>query len=109
MVRKRIELNSGRCFETIAEARKFFDQILQSTELNSDVSDDEFRELSALYEAYCAKTNWQVSSPPVAFFPKHESGPGYTTKCFGVRFQDGATDRFSLDKALSAVAIGATP
>jgi hypothetical protein len=34
----------------------------------------------------------------------HERQKEYSTKCFGVEFEDGRRDRFSLDKALSAVA-----
>src|ERR1035438_1611254 len=41
---------------------------------------------------------------PKAFFPRLEQREGFTTKCFGVEFENGTSGSFSLDKALSAVA-----
>jgi len=45
-----------------------------------------------------------MPSAVTAFFPTMEKrGAGYT-RCLGVRFADGTSTTFSLDKALSAVA-----
>lgn len=104
MVSKRIELKNGLRFESISAGKSYFEKILKETPLGVQVTSQEFRDLIALYEAYCNKTDWSLRSPAIAFFPMHETGKGYTTKCFGVTFEDGSTDRFSLDKALSAVA-----
>lgn len=104
MVSKRIELENGLCFESINAGKIHFDKILKGTLLGAHVTGQELRDISALYEAYCNKTNWYLGSPPAAFFPMNERGKGYTTRCFGVKFEDGSTNRFSLDRALSAVA-----
>lgn len=104
MVSKKIELDSGRKFESIGAGKEFFEKILKDTPLGNHVTEHEFQEIKALYDAYCRKTKWIVKSPVTAFFPKNESGKGFTTKCFGIQFEDGSTDRFSLDKALSAAA-----
>jgi hypothetical protein len=45
-----------------------------------------------------------MPAEPVAFAPKLEQKPGYTTKCFGIEFANGDKGQFSLDKALSAAA-----
>jgi hypothetical protein len=105
MVSKMIDLNNGLQFESISAGKIHFEKILKETSLGTHVTGQEFRDISALYEAYCNKTNWPLGSPPVAFFPMHERGKGYTTRCFGVTFEDGSTNRFSLDKALSAAAV----
>jgi hypothetical protein len=104
MVAKKVDLGNGLKFASIAEGRTHFDKILKATPLNQRVTSTEFNDLKLLYEAYCAKTNWPMPSPPKAFFPTHVQQKGYTTKCFGIEFESGKTDRFSLDKALTAVA-----
>jgi hypothetical protein len=104
MVSKNIDLGSGLKFESITAGKKYFEKSLKEAELGKHFAGQEFQDIGALYEAYCRKTDWILNSPPVAFFPKLESGNGYTTRCFGIKFEDGSTDRFSLDKALSAVA-----
>lgn len=101
---KKIELAPDLNFTSIDQGRTYFRNILNSTEINQRVSDREFKSLNLLYRAYCAKTNWQINSSPKAFFPRHEQGKGFTTKCFGIEFEDGTSGRFSLDKALSTVA-----
>ncbi len=101
---KGIELAPDLKFSSIIQARTYFRNILNSTELNQRVSASEFESLRLLHEAYCAKTNWPITSPLKGFFPRHEQGEGFTTKCFGIDFEDGTNGKFSLDKALSAVA-----
>jgi hypothetical protein len=104
MVAKKIDLGAGLKFQSISKAKIYFDKILKDTQLNQHVTNAEFDALNRLYEAYCVKTNWPMPSPPVAFFPTYEQQPGYTTRCFGIEFKDGTKDRFSLPKALTAVA-----
>lgn len=104
MVSKSIDLGGGLRFESVKVGKAHFEHILKSTATNQYVTAQEFDELRRLYDGYCSATNWPVASSPVAFFPQHERGPGFTTLCFGIKFQDGSTGRFSLDKALSAVA-----
>ena len=104
MVSKSIDLNNGLQFESIGAGKIHFEKILKETSIGTHITGQELRDISALYEMYCNKTKWILSSPPVAFFPMHERGNGYTTRCFGLTFEDGSTNRFSLDKALSAVA-----
>jgi hypothetical protein len=104
VVNKSIDLGNGLKFASITTGKMHFDSILKDTALGAHVAPLEFTQINDLYEAYCRKTDWPINSPPAAFFPMHERGKGYTTRCFGVAFKDGSTGRFSLDKALSAVA-----
>jgi hypothetical protein len=104
MMVKRIELAPDLKFDSITQARTYFDNIKNSTPLNERVSEGEFKSLRLLYERYCATTSWSINSPPAAFFPTYEKRNGATTKCFGVEFEDGTKVSFSLDKALTAVA-----
>lgn len=104
MASKSIDLGNGLKFASISAGKAHFEKVLKNTAINAHVTNQEFDELKILYEEYCRKTNWPLGSPPTAFFPMHERGPGYTTRCFGIKFHDGSTGRFSLDKALSAVA-----
>jgi hypothetical protein len=105
MVAKRIDLGNGLVFSSISAGKAHFDRILKNTPLEQHVTPQEFSEVRALYELYCRNTNWPLHSPPKAFFPTYKKGPGYTTTCFGVEFLDGKKDHFSLDRALSAVAV----
>lgn len=101
---KKIDLAPDLKFDSIAQARIYFNNIKNSNALNESVSDGEFRSLRLLYEGYCAKTNWPLNSSPKSFFPAYEQQNGFTTKCFGVEFEDGTKTNFSLEKALTAVA-----
>jgi hypothetical protein len=101
---KQIDLGPGLKFRSITEAKTLFEEILKNTPIQQRVAAEEFENLKRLYEMYCAKTDWPLSSSPKAFFPTYEKQRGYTTKCFGVEFEDGNTGRFSLDKALRTVA-----
>jgi hypothetical protein len=101
---KKIDLGNGLKFDSISMGKAHFEPILKNTAIDEHVTNQKFNELKILYEEYCRKTNWPMKSPPAAFYPMYDRGPGYTTRCFGIKFQDGSTDQFSLDKALSAVA-----
>ena len=104
MVSKAIDLGAGLQFESITAGKMHFEPILKDAALGKHFAGQELQDIKALYDEYCRKTNWIIKSPVKAIFPKNETGKGFTTKCFGIQFEDGATDRFSLDKALSAVA-----
>jgi hypothetical protein len=101
---KSVKLGSPLNFATISLAKTHFDPFRVSGELDQDVPDDQFEQLKILYEKYCANTRYALPAAVVAFFPTMEKrGAGYT-RCLGVRFADGMSTTFSLDKALSAVA-----
>jgi hypothetical protein len=104
MVSKTIDLGGGLRFESITAGKTHFGPMLKDGELGKHFVGREFQDIKRLYDAYCQKTNWIVRSPVTAFFPKNETGKGFTTKCFGIEFEDGSSGRFSLDKALSSVA-----
>jgi hypothetical protein len=101
---KSIDLGCGLSFASITAGKAHFEPMLKNTPIDTHVTFEELTELRSLYEQYCRKTNWPLSSPPAAFYPTYERGAAYTTRCFGINFEDGSTGRFSLDKALSAVA-----
>jgi hypothetical protein len=104
MVAKKVVLGCDLTFSSIKEAKNFFDPIRTNGQLDSPISSKDFEQVKALYDAYCAATNWPMPSPAVAFFPTEVTKNGGTTICFGIEFADGRKDNFSLDKALSAVA-----
>lgn len=101
---KKINLYNGKSFKNIAEAKRHFSALLGATPLKVEISGGDLEDVSAVYQAYCKATDWVLPSLPVGFFPVNESGEGYTTRCFGVRFADGSTNRFSILKALSRIA-----
>jgi hypothetical protein len=101
---KSVTLSTGRTFPTVTAAKEHFAEILNGQELKQAFSGDEFTDIQATYVAYCAKTDWPLPSAPASFYPVHDRGPGYTTRCFGVTFEDGTTGNFSMDKALRAIA-----
>lgn len=101
---KPVKLGQSLDFATIRLAKAHFDPFRTGGELGRDVSVDQFEQLKVLYEKYCASTQYDIQAAIIAFFPTMEKrGDGYT-RCLGVRFADGSSKTFSLDKALSAVA-----
>ncbi len=101
---KSVSLRTGRAFATVTAAKEYFSRILNGRELNQEFGGDELTDVRAVYEDYCAKTGWELQSSPASFYPAQDRGPGYTTRCFGVTFEDGTTGNFSMDKALRAIA-----
>lgn len=101
---KSVSLITGRVFKTVSAAREHFAALLKGQELRAAFSGVDAADIRAAYEAYCAKTNWKLESPPASFYPTYDRGPGYTTRCYGVTFDDGNEANFSMDKALSAIA-----
>jgi hypothetical protein len=102
---KKIDLSTGRSFKNIAEAKRYFTTLLDTTPLMVEFSGSDLEHINAVYRAYCDATEWELPSAPTSFFPVHESGKGYTTRRFGVKFEDGSTGRFSIQKALSKIAV----
>lgn len=102
---KSVSLKTGRMFATVTVAKEHFARILGSRELKQEFAGEDLADVRAAYEEYCAKTNWELESRPASFYPTHDRGPGYTTQCFGVTFEDGTTGHFSMDKALRAIAV----
>jgi hypothetical protein len=104
MASKRIDLGAGLSFDSIAAAKLHFDPMRTDGPLDVHLAQNCFAELKALYDEYCRKTNYNLPAPVVAFYPTMEKRSAGYTRCIGVSFQDGSTTKFSLDKALSAVA-----
>lgn len=102
---KSVSLKTGRAFESVSAARDHFSSLLNAQPLKEPFTGPDLADIGAAYEAYCVKTNWKLAAPPVSFYPAHGRGPGYTTRCFGVTFGNGDTSIFSMDKALSAIAV----
>jgi hypothetical protein len=101
---KSVNLGPSLDFATITLAKEHFDPFRTQGVLNQDVPQDQFDQLKRLYERYCATTDFPMPSAVTAFFLTMEKrGAGYT-RCLGVRFADGTSTTFSLDKALSATA-----
>ncbi|MFT8762797.1 MAG: hypothetical protein ABF809_02235 [Gluconobacter potus] len=86
-VAKKIDLSTGRSFKNIAEAKRHFTTLLDTTPLMVEISGSDLEDVNAVYRAYCDATEWELPSAPISFFPVHESGKGYTTRCFGVKFK----------------------
>jgi len=101
---KSILLPTGRSFKNIAEGKRHFAALLKSIPLGKEFSGDDFEDLNAVYVAYCKATDWALLSHVVSFFPTHETGDAFTTRCFGMKFADDTVGRFSIQKALSKIA-----
>ncbi len=101
---KAVHLGPSLSFESITSAKVYYDPIRTGGLIDVDVSPQHFEDLTALYVAYCRKTNYNIPSEIVAFYPTIEKRNGGYTRCLGVRFKNNSTTTFSLDKALSAVA-----
>jgi hypothetical protein len=101
---KSVNLSPSLDFATITLAKQHFDPFRTEGALNKDVPPDQFDQLKLLYERYCANTDFPMPSAVTAFFPTMEKRSAGYTRCLGVRFADGTSTTFSLDKALSAVA-----
>jgi hypothetical protein len=101
---KSVSLRTGRAFGTVTAANEHFALILNGRGLKQEFSGDELADIRAVYEDYCAKTGWNLQSPPASFYPTYDRGPGYTTRCYAVIFEDGTTGNFSMEKALRAIA-----
>lgn len=101
---KSVSLRTGRAFATITAAMEHFALVLNGRELKQEFIGDELADIRSVYEDYCAKTGWDLQSPPASFYPTRDRGPGYTTRCHGVTFEDGTTGNFSMEKALRAIA-----
>lgn len=102
---KLVTLSNGREFPSVSAATEHFARILKSRELKEAFSGEDLVDIRTAYADYCAKTNWTLASAPALFYPTHDRGPGYTTRCFGVTFEDGTTGNFSMTKALRAIAV----
>lgn len=101
---KSVILTTGLRFASISAGVDHFSTMLEAQELRKPFEGDDAQHIRAAYEAYCAKTEWITPSPAATFQPVHERGPGFTTRCFGITYEDGSTGRFSMQKALSAIA-----
>ena len=101
---KNIDLGGHLKFKSISAGKTHFKPILDGVRLGEHLIGKEFRDIKTLHDAYCSKTNWVLKSPAVAFFAVSESQNGLTTRYVGVMFEDGSTDRYSLDRLLNAAA-----
>lgn len=101
---KSVKLSTGLEFKSISQASEHFRKLLKAQELETPFTGEDEVHIRGAFKAYCAKTDWPVPSPPASFYPTHDRGPGYTTRCYGVTFEDGSTGNFSMPKALSAIA-----
>jgi len=102
---KSVALTTGKSFKTVTLAQQYFARILESRELKTAFEGDDLADVRAAYVGYCSATNWTLTSPPASFYPTRERGPGYTTRCFGVTFEDGSSGTFSMEKALRSIAM----
>lgn len=101
---KTVTLATGLRFASISAGVDHFSAMLEAQELRKPFEGDDAHHIRAAYEAYCAKTEWTTPSHAATFQPVQERGPGFTTRCFGISYEDGSTGRFSMQKALSAIA-----
>ena len=101
---KSVRLGPSLNFASITLAKQHLDLFRTGGELDRDVPAEQYDQLKLLYEKYCVNTNFPIPAPVIAFFPTMEKRNAGYTRCLGVRFADGSSTTFSLDKALKAVA-----
>lgn len=101
---KSIRLSTGLEFKSISAGVDHFKKILDGQDVSKPFDGPEAADIRAAFDEYCSRTDWPVPSPPASFFPARERGPGFTTRCYGVTFEDGSKDTFSMAKALKTIA-----
>ena len=101
---KTVSLSSGRTFASLSAAKQHFTKILNLQDINQAYAGDELSEILEIYLGYCTKTGWKLQSTPKSFYPTLDRNPGFTTRCYGVTFEYGSHDSFSMEKALRAIA-----
>lgn len=101
---KSVSLATGRSFPTVKAALDHFSEVLKKQPDKAPFAGADEDDIDAAYLAYCAKTNWTLESPPASYYPTRGRGVGFTTRCFGVTFEDGTSTNFSMEKALRAIA-----
>lgn len=101
---KSVLLATGRSFPTVKAALDHFSGVLKEQPDKAPFAGADESDIGAAYLAYCAKTNWTLESPPAFYYPTHGRGAGFTTRCFGVTFEDGNSTNFSMEKALRTIA-----
>ena len=67
---KSVSLRTGRAFGTVTAANEHFALILNGQGLKQEFSGDELADIRAVYEDYCAKTGWNLQSPPACYSPR---------------------------------------
>ncbi len=101
---KSVRLTTGLEFKSITAGIEHFSKLLDSQALKVPFTGADDEHIRAAYDEYCSKTDWPTPSPAATFQPINDRGPGYTTRCYGVVYEDGTTGNFSMAKALRAIA-----
>lgn len=105
---KQVTLAGGRMFQTLSAAKAYFGAMREATSLGAKLADPDRSDVLDLYRRYCAATKWPaVDAVDVTTKLDNRQRPhgGYaTTKAFAVVTTSGATEIFSIDKALAAIA-----
>ncbi|HHY6930510.1 hypothetical protein QZM43_32525 [Burkholderia orbicola] len=105
---KQVTLAGGRTFATLSAAKAHFDAMREATSPGAKLTEPDRSDILDIYQRYCAATNWQaVDAVDVTTKLDNRQRPhgGYaTTKAFAVVTTSGATEIFSIDKALAAIA-----
>lgn len=106
---KSVSLKSGRRFDTLTLAKQYFHDIRESADLGSSVSDSLKADITDLYNRYCSATNWPAGSVSDIIVDwdnrERSSGRHAQTRAFHRVDDAGQNHVFSIDKALSAVAV----
>jgi len=106
---KSVTTQSGRDFLTIKDAQAYYRALRETLPLDSLLPEPDRSDILDIYRRYCAADAYPMVAA-VNVTTKNETravaGSGYvTTKAFAVLDAAGAKTVFSVDKALSAVAV----
>lgn len=106
---KQVTVESGTVFGTLTAAKEHFNRIREATPPGSRLSGSERTDVLDIYRRYCAATNWPAEKAvDVTTEWDNEQRPQGTyakTKAFAVVTASGSTKIFSMDKALTAIAV----
>lgn len=106
---KTVTIKSGRTFRTLTEAKRHYGAIREDAAIGSKLSEPVRSDVIDVYERYCRATKWQAENAidvVVDWDNRKRSHEGYAqTKAFYIVSLSGENHVFSIDKALSAIAI----
>ncbi|MBJ9594137.1 hypothetical protein [Burkholderia seminalis] len=105
---KQVTLAGGRAFQTLSAAKAHFDALREATSPGATVAEPDRSDILDIYQRYCTATNWHavdaVDVTTKLDNRQRDHGRYATTKAFAVVSASGATEIFSIDKALAAIA-----
>lgn len=106
---KKVTTQSGILFNTLKAAQSHFSKLREATAIGDRLSEPERSDVLDIYRRYCAATGWpaeDVVDVTTEWDNQQRAAGTYAqTKALAVVTASGSTSRFSMVKALAAIAV----